>query len=242
MPSSLTLDGNVPLADGASLRDDFHRPDCALFSAVDRIPLVKCWFCARIWHNMSRAASLMLRRGPCDCFIELCAAAGVRLALIVATATLFSSRCDILWLLNCCSPFHWSQILELSGSKDQRNVGDLAAWVYEKIVMARSGDHRPSVSCGINALGREKWNLLCFSNFLLKMPRARANVFHSGYEKDLSGSAAMTFHETRAEDENNNFFLLQRRSDIIFFNRLRVTHASFSNRHFVDSSIFHKCD
>jgi len=37
-----------------------------LFSAVDRIPLVKCWFCAMIWRNMSRAASLKLRRGPCD--------------------------------------------------------------------------------------------------------------------------------------------------------------------------------
>jgi len=45
---------------------------------------------------MSRAASLKLRRGPCDCFIELCAAAGAMLALIVTTATPFSSRCGIL--------------------------------------------------------------------------------------------------------------------------------------------------
>ena len=39
--------------------------------------------------------------------------------------------------------------------------------VHDELVMARSGDHRPSVSRGINAsraLSRE-WDLLCFLNF-----------------------------------------------------------------------------
>ena len=112
------------------------RLDWALFSAVDRIPLVKCWFCAKMWHNMSRVASLKFRRRPCDCFIKLCAAAGAMLALIVATATPFSSRCSILdWLPNCCSPLHfantWSIWLE-EPKKCWR-----FCWAHEEIVMAR---------------------------------------------------------------------------------------------------------
>jgi len=60
-------------------------------------------------------------------FIELCVAAGATLALIAATATFASSRWDnLVWLLNCCSPLHWGQMLEESGLKDQRNVDDLA--------------------------------------------------------------------------------------------------------------------
>ena len=104
--------------------------DWALFSAVDRIPLAKRRFSVRIWHNMSRAASLMLT--PCDCFIELYAAAGATLALIPATATFVPSRWDTLvWLLNCCSPLHWGQYLRESSSKDQRNVGDLVAFTLD---------------------------------------------------------------------------------------------------------------
>jgi len=144
-----------------------RRLDWALFSAVGRIPLVKYWFFVRIWRNMSRAASL-LRRGPCDCFINYvlpwCDACTDRCycdAFLV-------SMCILDWLPNCCSPFHWGQILDsirLEGPKECWRF----RWAHEEIVMAWPGDHRPSVSRGITtsrALGREKWNLLCFPNFI----------------------------------------------------------------------------
>jgi len=144
------------------------RLDWALFSTVDRILLVKHWFCVRTWRNMSRAGSLMLRRGPCGCFIELCAVAGATLALITVIAMLVSSRWDTLvWLPNCCSPFHWGQILDRI-----RLEGPKKCWrsccVHDGFVMAQPCDHRPSVSRGITsrALGREKWDFPCFPNFI----------------------------------------------------------------------------
>ena len=127
-----------------------------LFSAVDKIPLVKCWFCARIWRNMSRAASLKLRRGPCDCFIELCAAVGAMLALIVAIVTPFSSRCNILDCQIATRHFTEAEDLKYPARRTKRCFGDLAE--RTKIVMAWPGDHRPNVSRGITtsrALGRE---------------------------------------------------------------------------------------
>ena len=102
MPSSRTLlNGNVPLADDTSLRDDFRctsvlglvfrrRQDSARKMLILRQDMT------HMSRNMSRAASLKLRRGPCDCFIKLCAAAGAMLPLIIAIATPFLSRCGIL--------------------------------------------------------------------------------------------------------------------------------------------------
>jgi len=45
-----------------------RRLDWTLFSAVDRILIAKRWFCIKIWCNISRIASLMLKRRPCGCF------------------------------------------------------------------------------------------------------------------------------------------------------------------------------
>jgi len=182
------LDGNIPLADDAPLRDDsLHVVYWALFSIVDRILLVKCWFCARIWRNMSRAASLMLKRGPCDCFIELCAAAGAMLALIVATATPFSSRCSILDCQIAVRHFTEAKYLKYSARRTKRCFGDLAE--RTKIVIAWPGDHRPSVSRGSTtsrALSRKKCEFLCFPDFIKNKPRSRANVFTADTKRILA--------------------------------------------------------
>jgi len=151
----------------------FRRLDWALFST--RIPLARRWFGDM---NMSRAASLMFRRGPCGCFIELCAVAGAMLALIAATATFVSSRWNTLIRLpNCCLLLHWGQILDRI-----RLEGPKKCWrsccVHDGFVMARPCDHRPSVSRGMiasRALDREKWDFSCFPNFIwtdLKCGRA----------------------------------------------------------------------
>jgi len=167
--------------------------DWALFSAVDRIPLAKRRFSVRIWRNMSRAASLMLR--PCGCFIELYAAADATLALIPATATFVPSRWDTLvWLLFATSLRPILERIQFEGPKKcWRSCG-----VHIGFVMARPRD-RPSVSRGIitlRALGREKWDFLCFPNFyclnlnLLTRPQTRANVFYNGYGKDTATAVA----------------------------------------------------
>jgi len=164
----------------------------ALFSAVDRILLVK-WFCARIWRNMSRATSLMLRRGPCDCFIELCAAAGAMLALIVAIVTPFSSRSSP-WLPNCYSPLHWG-FLKYSARRTKRCFGDLAE--RTKIVMAWPGE-RPSErfprNYYVDGTRSRKCEFLCFPDFIKNKSRSRANVFTADTKRILA--VAMTFHET----------------------------------------------
>ena len=95
------------------------RLDWALFSAVDRIPFVKCWFFVRIRRNINRAASLMLRCGPCDCFKNC-----------VLPLLLRFFRLDEISLFDCqiaARHFTEAKYLRESGSKDQRNVGDLAA-------------------------------------------------------------------------------------------------------------------
>jgi len=117
------------------------------------------WAGLRLWCLETQALRLLY---------ELCAAASAMLALIAATATFVPSRWDTLvWLLNCCSPLHWSQILERI-----RFEGPKKCWwscgVHVGFVMARPRDHRSNVSRGIiasRALGREKWNFLCFPNF-----------------------------------------------------------------------------
>jgi len=134
-PSSRALDGNVPSADVAPLMASVaYHLDWALFFAVDRIPFAKRWF--RIWRNMSRAASLMLRHGPYGCFIELCAGA----TLVLIAAALVLSRWDnLVWLPNCCSPLHWGQILDriqLEGPKKCWR----SCCVYDGFVMARPCD------------------------------------------------------------------------------------------------------
>jgi len=148
------------------------------FSAVDRIPLVKCWFCARIWHNMSRAASLKLRALRLLYWIVCCRWSDACTDCCYCDAFLVSMWYPYLTakllLATSLRLNTWS--IRLEGTKKYWQ----SCWAHEEIVMARSGNHRPSVSRGINAsraLSREKWrNLLCFPNFLLKMPRARANV------------------------------------------------------------------
>jgi len=77
---------------------------------------------------MSRAAFLMFRRGPCDCFIELCAAAGATLILRRL------SRLDEISLSDCqitLRHFTEAKYLTESDSKDQKNVGDLAAFTLD---------------------------------------------------------------------------------------------------------------
>jgi len=128
-----------------------------LFSAVDRIPLVKCWFCIKIWCNMSWAASLKLRRGPCDCFIKF-------VCCRWCDASTDCCYCDA-FLISMWYPWLTAKLLlatslrlntwsiRLEGSKKCWR----SCWVHEKIVMAWPGDHRPSVSRNINtsrALGR----------------------------------------------------------------------------------------
>jgi len=165
MPSNRTLlDGNVPLANDVV---DFRcmSSGLVLFSAVDRILLVKYWFFIRIRRNMSQAASLMLRHGPCDCFMNCV----LPLALISDAATLVSSRRDILvWLPNCCSPLHWGQILD-----NIRLEGPKKCWrsccAHDEFVMARPRNYHPSVSRCINAsraLDRENDIFSVFQTFI----------------------------------------------------------------------------
>jgi len=83
---------------------------------------------------MSRAAFLMFRRGPCGCFIELCAAAGGTLVLIAALILRRLSRLDEISLSDCqITPRHFTEAKYLteSDSKDQKNVGDLAAFTLD---------------------------------------------------------------------------------------------------------------
>ena len=175
-----------------------RRLDWAFF-VVDRILFVKCWFFVKIWRNMSRAASLMLRRRPCGCFIELCAAAVATLALIAATATFVPSRWDP-YLPNCCSPLHWSQILERIRLEEPKKCWR-SCGVHVGFVMARPRDQHPSVSRSIiasRALGWEKWDFLCFPNFYwIDIKRGRT-CFTMDTERIL---AVIPFHETRAVDE-----------------------------------------
>jgi len=151
------------------------------------------WFCVRIWRNMSRAASLMLRRGPCGYFIELCAAADMMLALSAAIATLVLSRWDTLvWLPNCCSPLHWSQILDRI-----RLEGPKKCWrsccVHDGFMMAWPCDHRfPRYDCFEGTWSR-KMKFSLFSKFYLNRPQMRANVFYSS-GKDLNNSAVIFVH------------------------------------------------
>jgi len=97
------------------------------------------------------------------------------------------------------------------------------------------GDHRPSISRGINtsrinARSRKMKSSLLSKFLILNRPRARANSVcnsvYSGYGKDLSGSAAMTFHETRrVQKTKTSLFCYQDDLIFFFFNRLRVTHV-----------------
>jgi len=98
-----------------------RRLNWTLFSAVDRISLAKRWFCVKIWR---RAASLMLRRGPCGCFIELCAVTCTDCCL---SCLRHLSRWDTLVCQIAARHFTEAKYLTESGSKDQRNVGYLAA-------------------------------------------------------------------------------------------------------------------
>jgi len=150
---------NVPLADVA-LRDGFRcTSSWALFSVRKR------WYCVRIWRNISRAASLTLRRGSCGCFYWTVYCRWCD-ACIAATA-LVSSRWDnFVWLPNCCSPLHWGQILDriqLEGPKKcWRSACTMDLWWHGHAI-------RSSISRGMiasKALGREKWDFLYFPNFI----------------------------------------------------------------------------
>ena len=171
MPSSRALlDRNVSLADVAIERwlplhvvwigpcfspsTGFRSQNINITSGYDVI-----W--ARLWF-------WCLDVGLGTAFIELCAAAAT-LALIVVIATLISFRWDnLVWLPNCCSPLHWSQILDkirLEGPKKYWR----SCCMQNGFVVARSCDHHPSVSRGMIAsrtLGREKWDFPCFPNFI----------------------------------------------------------------------------
>ena len=136
---------------------------------------------------MSRAASLMLRRGPCDCFIELCAAASAMFALILATATPFLSRCSILDCQIAARHFTEAKHLKYPAQRTKRCFDDLAE--RTKIVIAWPGDHHPSVSRGIatsRALSRENANFSAFQLILLKISLERANVFTADTERILA--------------------------------------------------------
>jgi len=100
--------------------------DSALFS--DKILFVKYWFFVRIRRNMNRAAPLMLRRGPCDCFMNCMLPLMWRLHWLLMLRRL--SRLDKIPLSDCqiaARYFTEAKYLRESGSKNQRNVGDLAA-------------------------------------------------------------------------------------------------------------------
>jgi len=84
-----------------------------------------------------------------------------------------------------------------------------------------------------------KCEFLCFPDFIKNKPRSRANVFTADMKRILVVTRRWPSTRRGAEDENNSLFCCQDDLILFFFNRLRVTHASFSNRHLVDSSIFY---
>ena len=75
-----------------------------------------------------------------------------------------------------------------------------ARWICDGIAMRSPF---PSVSRGMiasMALGREKWDFLCFPNFIWTNLKCGRTYFSSG--KDLNGSAVILVHEARrAVDE-----------------------------------------
>jgi len=167
-----------------------ERLDWVLFSAIN-IPLVQCWFCARIWRNMSRAASLILGRGSCGCFMN-CMLSLVRRLHWCWDACFVSMRylCLIakLLLVTSLRPNTWEY---LARRTKEMMILMRARWTRNGAVRR----HCPSVSHGINAsrtLDQEKWNLLFFSNF-----------YWTGLKTCLQwiaeriSSAAIIFHETR---------------------------------------------
>ena len=165
MPSSRALlDGNVPLADVAPLMVSVAcHLDWASFSTVDRILLAKRWFCVRIWVGLHLWC---LDAGLAVAFIELCAAASATLALIAVTATLVSSRWDnLVWLLNCCSSFHWRQILDRIRLERPKKYWR-SCCVHDGFVIARPYDQASKWYDASRALGREKWDFPCFPNFI----------------------------------------------------------------------------
>jgi len=111
-----------------------ERLDWVLFSAIN-IPLVQCWFCARIWRNMSRLRLWYLDAGlaaalwiVCCRWCDACTDAG----------TLVSSQWDIfVWLPNCCSSLHWGQILESIWLEGPKKWWSWCA--HDELVMARLG-------------------------------------------------------------------------------------------------------
>jgi len=158
MPSNRTLlDENVPLADAAPLRASIaRRLDWALFSAVDRIPLAKCWYCIRC--NVSRAVSLMLKRGlPCGC----CFYWNVCCRWCLSRLDEITCLTAKLLLVTLLRPNTWQN--------PARRIKEMLAILQNRFVVARLCDHRSSVSRSMiasRALGREKWNFLCFLNFI----------------------------------------------------------------------------
>ena len=112
--------------------------------------------------------------------------------------------------------------------------------------MAWPGDHRPRVSRGIatsRALGRENANFSTFQ-ILLKISLERGRTCLQRIRKGSQRQRGddLPQDESRAEVENNSLFCCQDDLILFFFNRLRVTHASFfffqqlTSRGFIDFS------
>jgi len=116
-----------------------------------------------------------------------------------------------------------------------------SCWAHENRngVARRSPSERFPRNCYVEGTRSRKCEFLCFPNFIKNKSRARTNVFTADTERILA--VARRWPSTRR-------VACRRWKQVCFvakiwyyFFRLRVTHA-FSNRHLVDSSIFHRCD
>ena len=170
-----------------------RRLNWTLFSAVDRISLAKRWFCVKIWR---RAASLMLRRGPCGCFIELCA----------VTCTDCCLSC--LRHLSCLDEIPLSAKLLLATSlrpntwqNPARRTKEMLAsllrarWICYGTAMRSPSKRFPRYDC-FEGTWSKKMRFSLFSKFYLNRSQMRANVFYSS-GKDFNGSVVILVHEAR---------------------------------------------
>ena len=123
----------------------------------------------------------------------------------------------------------WSSYFELEIPRCQ--VFWRSRWAHENRngVTRRSPSERFPRNYYVEGTRSRKCEFLCFPDFIKNKPRSRANVFTADTKRILA--VARQWPSTRrvaCRRWKQQFVLLPRQSDIIFFNRLRVMYASLA--------------